>query len=131
MTNDGPLDALALAAVAAVTGAWPKQPDMNRKTYIARNGKRFHLRTYDPESARFFGINERCWKPHEYFVLACGGEMALFVVPVGALPEPSEFPLRGNDRLVHVECEGGVWYVRDPYPRFLLANYRDAFDLLT
>ena len=28
MTNDGPLDALALAAVAAVTGAWPKHPDL-------------------------------------------------------------------------------------------------------
>ena len=131
MTADGPLDVLASAAVAAATGDWPRQPDLSRKTYVARNGKRFHLRTYDGKSDDwFFNVHERCWKPHEYFVFVCGGEGAMFVVPVSDLPGLEAFPLRGNDRLVHIDCDRGSWYIRDPDPRFLLNVYRDAFDLL-
>ena len=49
MTVDGRLDELALAAVAAATGAWPYQPKGGQKTYVARGGKRFHLRTKNEE----------------------------------------------------------------------------------
>ena len=84
MTVNGPLDELALAAVAASTGAWPYQPKGRQKTYVARGGKRFHLRTKNEEDDGewFFGINERFWKAGEYFVLAYGGPNAMFVVPV-------------------------------------------------
>ena len=66
------LDELVLDAVAAATGARPYQPNGRRKTYVARGGKRFHLRTRTEEDDGewFHGINERCWKAGEYFVLA-------------------------------------------------------------
>jgi len=131
MTTDGPLDVLALAAVEAASGAWPQQPDRSRKTYVVRNGKRLHLRTYDGASDDwFFGIHERCWNPHEYFVFVCGGENAMFVVPVRDLPDREVFPPRGNDRLVHIDCDYRTWYIRDPNPWFMLDNYRDAFHML-
>ena len=132
MTVDGRLDELALAAVAAATGAWPYQPNGRRKTYVARGGKRFHLRTRTEEDDGewFFGINERCWQAGEYFVLACGGPDVMFVVPVGKFPSKDKFPRNGTDRKIHVVCGRGQWYLRDPYPRFVLDQYRDAFYLL-
>lgn len=131
MTADGPLDRLALAAAAATTGAWPRQPDLRRKTYTVRNGKKFHLRTYDGHSDDwFFGVNESCWRPQDYFVFACGRQNAMFVVPVGDLPDLDEFPSRGNDRLVHIELDWGSWVIRDPDPSFPLDGFRDAFHLL-
>ena len=132
MTVDGRLDKLALAAVAAATGASPYQPRKQRKTYVARGGKRFHLRTRTEEDDGewFFGINERCWQAGEYFVLVCGGPNAMFVVPVDEFPAKDGFPRNGTDRKIHVVCGRGQWYLRDPYPRFVLDQYRDAFYLL-
>ena len=132
MMVDGRLDKLALAAVAAATGASPYQPRKQRKTYVARGGKRFHLRTRTKEDDGewFHGINERCWKAGEYFVLACGGPDAMFVVPVDEFPAKDEFSPSGTDRKIHVVCRRGQWYLRDPYPRFVLDQYRDAFRLL-
>ena len=132
MTVDGRLDELALAAVAAATGAWPYQPKGRQKTYVARGGKRFHLRTRTEEDDGewFLGINERCWNAGEYFVLACGGPDAMFVVPVDEFPGKDEFSRSGSDRKIHVVHGRGYWYLRDPHPRFVLDQYRDAFHLL-
>ena len=50
-----------------------RQPDQRRQTYVLANGKKFHVRTYSGRSKDgFFGIHERCWNPHDYFVLAWG-----------------------------------------------------------
>ena len=132
MTVDGRLDELALAAVAAATGARPYQPKRSQKTYAGRGGRRFHLRTRNEEDDGewFFGINERCWQAGEYFVLACGGPDAIFVVPVDEFPSKDKFPRNGTERKIHVVCGRGQWYLRDPYPRFGLDQYRDAFYLL-
>ena len=133
MTVDGRLDKLVLAAVKAATGVWPRQPDRSRKTYVASGGKRFHLRTRNEEDDGewFHGINERVWKASEYFVLACGGPDAMFVVPVDEFPEAKDFPRSDNDRKIHVVRGHGGWYLRDPNPRFPLDRYRDAFHLLS
>ena len=56
----------------------------------------------------------------------------MFVVPVDEFPGVDEFSRSGSDRKIHVlwDRDRGIWYLRDPEPRFKLDRYRNAFHLL-
>ena len=126
------LDAHALAAIAAVTGDWPVQPDWRTKTFVTPTGTTVHLRTYAGRSPDwFFGIMDRFWVPEEFFVFVCDGGPTMFCVPVRDLPKRWVFPVDYNgNRKLHIVKRRGRWVLRDPYPVFDLDPYLDAFHLL-
>lgn len=128
MTSD--LDDQALLRVAVATGGWATRPDRRRKTFVTVTGRRFHLRTYEGKSDDwFFGVNKRFWDPAEWFLLACGGPPAFFVLPVEKLNK-FDFPFHKDDRKLHVVLNHGRWILRDPNPPIPIDEYRDAFELL-